>query len=52
MNRYRSQLIENDDNIQYIKEHFDQLQATDATSGLQAIRKKAFNSFNRLGHPL
>ena len=40
------------DNLQYIREHFDQLQATDAKSGLQAIRKKAFDSFNRLGIPV
>ena len=40
------------DNLQYIREHFDQLQAADAKSGLQAIRKKAFDSFNRLGIPV
>jgi len=39
------------DNLQYIKEHFEQIQAVDPTSGLQAIRKKAFDSFNRLGIP-
>ena len=38
-------------NLEYIRKHFDQLQAEDATSGLQAIRKKAFDSFNRLGIP-
>ena len=40
------------DNLQYIKEHFDQIQAIDTTSGLQAIRKKGFDSFNRLGIPV
>ena len=40
------------DNLQYIREHFNQLQAIDATSGLQAIRKKGFDSFNRLGIPV
>src|SRR5215510_8048489 len=40
------------DNLQYIKQHFDQIQAIDARSGLQAIRKKAFDSFNRLGIPV
>src|SRR5215469_12858387 len=39
-------------NLEYIKQHFDQLQAEDATSGLQAIRKKAFDSFNRFGIPV
>src|SRR5262245_49861046 len=39
-------------NLEYIKEHFDQLQAADTTSGLQAVRKKAFDSFNRLGIPV
>jgi Fe-S cluster assembly protein SufD len=38
-------------NLEYIKQHFDQIQAIDPTSGLQAIRKKAFDSFNRLGVP-
>jgi len=40
------------DNLQYIRNKFDQLQAENATSGLQAIRKKAFDSFNRLGIPI
>src|SRR6476659_914320 len=40
------------DNLEYIRQHFDQLQAADATSGLQAIRKKAFDSFTRLGIPV
>jgi Fe-S cluster assembly protein SufD len=39
-------------NLEYIRERFNQLQAADATSGLQAIRKKAFDSFNRLGVPV
>src|SRR5215468_5657743 len=40
------------DNLQYIRENFDHIQAADATSGLQAIRKRAFDSFNRLGIPV
>ncbi len=39
-------------NIDYIKEQFNQLQAEDATSGLQALRKKGFDSFTRLGIPV
>src|SRR5215510_15137968 len=39
-------------NLEYIKQHFEQIQSADATSGLQAIRKKAFDSFNRLGIPV
>ena len=39
-------------NLEYIKEQFDQLQAKDSNSGLQAIRKKAFDSFTRLGIPV
>jgi Fe-S cluster assembly protein SufD len=39
-------------NLEYIKQSFDQLQAKDATSGLQAIRKKAFDSFTRFGIPV
>jgi len=38
--------------LEYIKEHFEQIQAVDTTSGLQAIRKKGFDSFNRLGLPV
>lgn len=38
-------------NLDYIKQSFDQLQAKDATSGLQTIRKKAFDSFTRFGIP-
>src|SRR5215510_9615334 len=38
--------------LDYIKEHFEQIQAADSTSGLQAIRKKGFDSFNRLGIPV
>ena len=40
------------DNLKYIKDQFDQVQAADTTSGLQAIRKKGFDSFNRLGIPV
>lgn len=39
-------------NTDYIKEQFDQLQAEDRTSGLQALRKKGFDSFIRLGIPV
>lgn len=40
------------DNLQYIKQQFDQLQAEDADSGLRTIRRKAFDSFIRLGIPV
>ena len=40
------------DNLEYIRQHFDQIQAADTSSGLQAIRKKGFDSFNRLGIPV
>jgi Fe-S cluster assembly protein SufD len=39
-------------NLEYIKQHFDRLQAKDTTSGLQAVRKKAFDSFTRFGIPV
>jgi len=39
-------------NTDYIKEQFNQLQAEDGTSGLQALRKKGFDSFVRLGIPV
>jgi Fe-S cluster assembly protein SufD len=37
------------DNTTYFKEHFDQLELAD--TGLSTIRKKAFQSFNRMGIP-
>jgi Fe-S cluster assembly protein SufD len=39
-------------NREYIKEQFDLLQASDTTSGLQAIRKKGIDAFNRFGIPV
>lgn len=36
----------------YFKEKFDQLQGEDHSSGLQAIRKKGFDSFTRFGIPV
>ena len=39
-------------NIEYIKNDFDQLQSADATVAWQAIRKKAFDAFNRIGIPM
>ncbi len=35
----------------YFKEHFDKLQLKNGSSGLEAIRQKAFHSFNEKGIP-
>ena len=37
--------------IEYFKERFDQLQATDADSGLAVLRKNAFSDFSKMGIP-
>src|SRR5213596_1251953 len=39
-------------NFEYIRQQFDKLQTEDSTSGLQVLRKKAFDSFTRLGIPI
>ncbi|MEJ7769232.1 MAG: SufD family Fe-S cluster assembly protein, partial [Chitinophagaceae bacterium] len=39
------------DTLNFFKEHFDHLQFKDANSGLDAIRKRAFQQFNEKGIP-
>jgi len=38
--------------LEYIKQQFDRIQAEEPTSNLRSLRKKAFDSFNRLGIPV
>jgi len=40
------------DNLQYIKQRFDQLQSQDTGGDLRSIRKKGFDAFSRFGVPL
>ncbi len=39
------------DTLEYFKEKFDKVQATNAGSGLARVSQKAFNTFNKLGIP-
>src|ERR1043165_8813494 len=39
-------------NFDYIKQHFESLEATDAKSALQPLRRRAFDSFTRWGVPV
>ena len=38
-------------NFEYIRQQFEKVQAEDPSSGLQAIRKRAYDSFTRFGIP-
>lgn len=37
--------------IEYLKEHFEEIQASDGNDNINAIRKDAYHTFNKLGIP-